>query len=441
METTKILTRKFALPFSVISLAAILCSGCSFLGLHQDLAALEQTAEISGNVIAMPESEASVFVAVYKDQGEKQILHTYSIAYKSGEFSFLVPAGTYYLFAFEDKNEDATFQPDESIGWYGDPSPLTTGPGSASQGLVVTLHAPDEARAKLPQLYTLPTTDVPMEIKKRQMGTVVQLSDRRFGAEYASKGLWEPVKFLEEPGSGLFFLEPYDEQKIPVLFVHGAGGFPQQWGPIIQSLESSRFQPWILQYPSGLQLGLLGEFLEKYLVELQLKHRFSRLFIVAHSMGGLVSRSAVNYNTENRQGDFIRLLVTISTPWQGDPAAVYGVEHSPLVIPSWHDMASGSPFLKKLYETAMPSSVEFYLLFGYRGEAKKNGELSDGTVMLSSVLDHRISETAAKIYGFDEDHISILTSSAVMQRLNQLLDNAANKAADVTAMPTRYNIF
>ena len=410
-----------------IAAAMILCSGCAFFGLRQDLEVIAQTAEIVGKVITPSETESPIFVALYNQQEETPVLQSYWIAYNSGEFRFLVPSGTYYLLAYEDKNEDAAFQSDERVGWYGDPSPLTLAAGSVSEGLLLKLQTPSAAQAEFSQLYAPLITTVAMEVPNRHIGTVASLSDSRFGSEYAGKGVWEPVKYLEEPGAGIFFLEPYDEAKIPILFVHGSGGFPQQWGPIIAGLDRSRFQPWILQYPSGLRLGLLGEFLEKYLAELQVKHRFNRLFIVAHSMGGLVSRCAVNLQVENRPSVFIRLLVTLSTPWQGHPTAAYGVDQSPLIIPSWYDMVPESPFLKKLRATKLPPSVEFDLFFGYRGEESTGGELSDGAVLLSSVLDRDIQEAAAKVYGFDEDHSSILESPAVIQRLNELLAKTAQR--------------
>jgi len=420
----RVLGCKHLVPFIATVAAMMMTYGCTFRGLQEDLTVLEEAAEISGKVIVAPESASPIFVVLYKDQDAKQVLHAYWIAYRSGEFRFPVLPGSYYLFAFEDLNEDAAFQPEERVGWYGDPSTLTVGPGEVNSGVTLTLSTPTDARNRLPPFQALSISAVPTGNQNVHIGTVAQLSEAQFGPKYASKGLWEPVKFLEDPGGGIFFLEPYVENKIPVLFVHGSGGFPQQWGPIIESLDRSRLQPWILHYPSGLRLGQLGEFLEKFLAQLQIKYRFNQLFIVAHSMGGLISRCALNHNIEHRQSTFIRLLVTISTPWNGHPAAAYGVKQSPLVVPSWYVMVSESPFLKKLRETPLPPGVEFDLLFGYRGKAIRNGELSDGTVMFNSVLDEDMQGAASHIWGFDEDHTSILKSPAVMQKLNQLLTKA-----------------
>ncbi len=408
----------------VTVMAVLLSNGCAVLGLRQDLSILDQTAEVSGKVAATHNSESPIFVALYQDKEGKQTLYAYQIAYSSGEFRFLMPPGTYYLFAFEDKNEDATFQPDEWAGWYGDLGPLTATAGDIYRNVTLTLRAPAGARLELPQRYPPSLTAVPMELSDGRIGTVAPLSDPRFGPKYASRGVWEPVKFIREPGAGIFFLGPYEEGKIPILFAHGSGGYPQQWVPIIENLDRSRFQPWILHYPSGLRLGMLGEFLEKYLVKLQMKYRFGRLFIVAHSMGGLISRSALNHNIENRQVPFITLLVTISTPWQGHPTAAYGVDQSPLIVPSWYDMVPGSSFLEGLHSPPLPPGVTFSLLFGFRGEETISGALSDGGVLLSSMLDNDMQRAASEVYGFDEDHGTILKSPAVIQELNRIFDKA-----------------
>ena len=418
--------RKHSLTLVVAVAAILICTGCTVLGLRQDLSMLEQTAEVSGKVAVTHGSEAPIFVALYREEGEETTLHAYWIAYSSGEFRFLMPPGTYYVFAFEDKNEDATFQSDEWVGWYGDPSPIKVKAGEARRNVTLEIKASADARVRLPQLYKPSLKPMQMNLAHRHLGTIAKLSDPRFGPAYASKGVWEPVKFLEEPGAGIFFLGPYEEGKVPILFVHGSGGYPQEWGTIIESLDTSRFQPWILHYPSGLRLGLIGEILEKYLFELQRKHRFDQMVIVAHSMGGLVARCAVNHNIKNRQASFISLLITLSTPWQGEPFAGTGVNQSPLIVPSWYDMVPESPFLKGLHSPPLPPDVDFALFFGFRGEETFSGHLSDGGVLLSSMLDYDMQKAALKVFGFNEDHGSILDSPAVIQKLNLLFDTVAD---------------
>lgn len=397
------------------------CCGCALVGLRQDLDALEQAAEIRGRVVVGAESKSPVFVVLYRKTDDKPVLQTYWIAYNTGDFNFLVPAGQYYVLAYEDENENATFEPSERVGWHGNPSLVVAQPGTVIEGLELTLRDPADARLELPQIYSPSATPVSFDRPTQTLGTMAAIDEKRFGVEYARKGLWEPVKFLYDPGGGLFFLEPYSETRLPVLFIHGAGGYPQEWRTIIESLDRERVQPWILHYPAGMRLGLLSEILAKYLRELQIRHGFAQIAIVAHSMGGLVARSAVNTCAADGAPFTVKLLVTLATPWQGHRAATQGVERSPVVIPSWYDMSPGSPFLSQLADTPLPLGTEFALFFGYRGQAHRNGSLSDGSVFLNSVLDKAMQETASTIRGVDADHISILKNQDVITTLSTLL--------------------
>jgi len=54
-----------------------------------------------------------------------------------------------------------------------------------------------------------------------------------------------------------------------VLFVHGINGTPRDFKAIIQGLDRKSFQPWVLDYPSGLDLRALGDGLVGILAELR----------------------------------------------------------------------------------------------------------------------------------------------------------------------------
>jgi len=54
-------------------------------------------------------------------------------------------------------------------------------------------------------------------------GEVVGLDEDRFTVEKGREGLFTPVQSALLNGYGIFFLEPYDPKKVPVLFVHGLG--------------------------------------------------------------------------------------------------------------------------------------------------------------------------------------------------------------------------
>ena len=53
----------------------------------------------------------------------------------------------------------------------------------------------------------------------------------------------------------IFFLEPYNPDKIPILFIHGAGGNPAEWASIIDTLGRQRFSVLKLYIPTGTRFG------------------------------------------------------------------------------------------------------------------------------------------------------------------------------------------
>jgi hypothetical protein len=147
-------------------------------------------------------------------------------------------------------------------------------------------------------------------------------------------------------------------------------------------------------------------------------------------MGGLVSKDFIEQATYDDNAEFIKLFVSISTPWNGHPAARYGVEFSPATIPSWIDMVPESEYQQSLFVRKLKNNIDYYLFFGYRGRNGIIGENSDGTVSLSSMLKHAAQQEARKIYGFNEDHVSILSSDEVFDTYNNILKETDSKLSN-----------
>lgn len=415
---------RFKLPGRLLSLLLIIAMGtvvgCAFKELNKDLKVISKASEISGSVIHAQSSNKPVIVVLFRmdpANGEGTVTQ-YLAVYGDSKFKFIVAEGEFRLFAFEDANQDLAFQHNEHVGWYGDPTSIKARNGVNLKGLDILLKDPSKAKAKLPDLFSPKTQNYKLRMKDYHLGEVVSLEDNRFGSQSGSKGLWSPVKFLSEEGLGIFFLEPYSAHKAPVLFIHGAGGYPQEWKHLIEHLNKDKYQAWVFQYSSGMRLGWIAETLEMGLRSLQVKYKFKKLYIVAHSMGGLVAMHFVNIY----QGDYVKLLVTISTPWGGHSAAQMGVAHAPAIIPSWYDMVPGSPFLRSLFPESAKPKVPYYLFFGYQGKSSMfidgNG---DGTVSLKSMLKSSAQKEALKTYGFDADHASILADTKVADTLIEIM--------------------
>lgn len=369
--------------------------------------------------------EPIVVVAERADTGQVADLY---LTPRPGPFFLTLPAGRYRVGAFADLNRDLTYQrgvePAALLGTTGD---LDLAAGESRRDVKLTIDA--QSGVVLPFAVSAASAEGHVDqMPSLQVGTVTSLDDPRFAPEYGALGVWDPLRFMFEAGGGIYFLEPFDPDRIPVLFVHGATGSPADWKSLASTIDRSKFQAWFAYYPASPHLDRIGEQIVRALSSLLFKYRFERLVLVAHSMGGLVTRAALNYVMEHAAvGRQVRVPVflSISTPWGGMASAALGVEYAPVVAPMWEDMAPGSPFLTSLPRTALPAETDYELFFGYRSDARRSREANDGTVTLASALSMPIQLQAKDVMGFDETHVSILDSADVATQLNAILARVA----------------
>jgi uncharacterized alpha/beta hydrolase family protein len=411
----------------VLLLFIVLLNSCMLSRLRQDLERQARFSSIAGVVDSKSHQGKPIQVVVIAGEAENfsnQPVVRRAIMSKPGPFMFWLPQGKYVVGAFEDANEDLVFQADEFVGWHGAPDTIDTNKIHEYKKLSIVLRPPRQAIGELPVLYEPKPEKAPTSLEGIRLGDVVSMSDWRFTADNGEMGLWEPVKFLKEIQAGIYFLETYTPRKIPILLVHGAGGNPSNWKHIIAGLDRNRFQPWLLYYPSGLRLDMLRRGIKNGLMSLKLRNSLRRMYVVAHSMGGLVSRGFINLLIEERQAEFIRLFISLSTPWGGHELASKGVKNSPAVVPSWYDMVPHSPYIQRLFNKPFPTHLEYHLIFSHRGGVNMmTGGNTDGTVSLQSQLLLPAQQSAIQIRGYHEDHVSILSSPSVIHQLNLLFEN------------------
>lgn len=413
---------------AVVLLCCSLSTGCAFDDLKDDLGVFDTVSTIRGSLEATTRSDKPVLVALYEPREDDEYhLEAFSVGYGSREFEFLVPSGSYFLVAFEDANEDLTFQDHENVGWYGAPTLIDARPGDTFDGLDVTLRAPEQAKRELPALYKRPAPYPKLEVEDGHLGDVVDADDPRLSLSVGNMGMWEPIKFVQQGYHGVYFLEPYNPNKIPVLFIHGMRGSGAVWRHLIDSLDTERFQAWIVQYPSAFRLSLLSRRINEAVNQLRLRHQFEQLIVVAHSMGGLIARDFISRNAAQGGRSPVKLFVSLSTPWGGHSAARLGVATAPTVVPSWYDMVPGSPYLGSLLESPLPSDIAYYLLFSYRGtRSLLESKNHDGTVTLRSQLPKQLQREASKVIAYDENHVSITRSDEVANDLHEIMLNVAS---------------
>lgn len=409
----------------VLSIVSFFLSGCMFIGLNEDVNKLKESIKFSGKVVSIENSQSPIVVTLSRSEDGSYPLQSYAVVYDDNEFLLSVPKDDYYLLAFEDTNQDFTLQEDERVGWYGSPSLITAEPGTRRSDIVIELRDPSEAKAELPSLFSSQKKHTPVNLDDQNLGRIVDVS--AFREEVGPMGMWEPVKYHLEGHSGIYFLEPYDKNKIPVLFVHGITGSGHNWLYLLDQLDREKFQPWIVQYPSGMRLDLLSQSLSQSVNQLEAKYRFKQMNVVAHSMGGLVSRGFLNYQLSNKNNNIeFKTFISISTPWLGHSAASHGAKRAPVVVPSWFDMVPGSPFLESLYRKPLPNSMKYYLLFSHKGKGRGlfGSKNTDGTVTLHSQLPLKAQDAADKVIGFNEGHGSVIQSLEVSKKVNLFLQES-----------------
>ncbi len=406
-----------------ILVLGLLCliEGCAFLTLSEELTELQQIHVLTGTISDPVQSEKNTLIVLLRQTPEGlRVARSGILSTAVGQFVIEAPLGVFYLAVFEDLNKNLTWDEGEPIGYYGRPSEIVITHASPQtlSGFDIRISASTLYPAIFPGKLSVSFMDLRGSIVK--IGQVIDWDDPFLSLEYGIKGYWEPLTFIREVGFCLYFLEAYDPSKIPVLFVHGAAGTPTGWKEIADRLDPQRFQPWLYYYPSGIQLDQVSRALNWMVLELQRKYQFRELYVVAHSMGGLVARSFILQNAYEGRQNVIRHFISISTPWDGHKMSAKGVEQAPTAVPSWRDMVPGSPFIRSLFQRPLPEFVWHDLFFSYRGDCSLFLENNDGTVELSSELDTRAQREAQRIYGYDEDHGSILTSEPVIHQINHL---------------------
>jgi pimeloyl-ACP methyl ester carboxylesterase len=413
-------------------LALLLLSGCMFHRLGRDLEQAREHAVLRGSVRIEHPSDLPILVLVYTGEVGRERLVDYFVMTGPGRYYFVVPAGTYRLAAFVDINRDFTYQPGvdpSALLHAGEPVRVL---GAATRD-DLDIEVRDASRELIPFAFSSadgeglaegPQSDL------RFVGTMTRIDDPRFSDENARRGLWQPVEFVRQVGAGVYFLEPYDPNKIPVLFVHGALGHPGDWDAIVAALDRGRFQPWLAYYPTATRLDTTTMALDRWMKQLYVRHRHRRLAVVAHSMGGLIARAFINRVVAAGDGRAVglRLFVSVSTPWDGSTLAQLAVDRSPVVAPSWYDVAPGSPFLRSLLEPELPPTVAYDVLYSYSGNSRlMYSEPNDGSVTVASQLLPRGLARARIVRGFAESHTSILDNLRVAELVNERLETVVGE--------------
>lgn len=395
---------------------ALLLSACSLPEIKKQSEIINTLGVVTGEVHVSVNADGPVNVVLFEKKNEYFELVDYDILAKDGSYRLYVLPGTYSVAAYLDANNDGVYQEGEPASYLG-----------------VLDRRPKEIRVVASEKVTIEKISIDGAIKHKveedividsphylnNVGRVVSLDDPIFQREKASMGLWQPLDFIETIGGGLFLLQEFDEAKIPVLFIHGINGTPIEWQNIVASMDKEKFQPWVLYYPSGVRLDMISDYLVTSINMLLHRFKFKQINIVAHSMGGLVLRSYVKKRNDKEGYVKIALAMTINSPMAGISGAKSGVKYSPIVVPSWRDVAKDSEFINQLTAWQWPEEIPYHLVFSYM-----SGEGDDGVVALESQIPLKLQQEAVRIYGFNSDHAGILKDEQFVLTFNGILGDS-----------------
>jgi pimeloyl-ACP methyl ester carboxylesterase len=106
-------------------------------------------------------------------------------------------------------------------------------------------------------------------------------------------GALRPERFLHQ--EGLFLAQPYDPEKIPLVFIHGLMSMPHVWLPVMADIEADpllrgKFQFWVFGYPTGNPIGYSALQLREALDGVYKVYPKTRdMVVVNHSLGGVIT--------------------------------------------------------------------------------------------------------------------------------------------------------
>jgi len=418
------------MKYSLVLVLAILLalSGCSYIGIEkrdnadlkdvrtgtgEDARSEYNSAVVMGTLRNTDAARYPAAVVAYAMSSSGGEVADFAILDGTGSFMLYLPAGRYRLYAARDFNGDGSFSASEICGVYGDtpdaPKEIVLHEGVVAKDVGISMSRAQAGTIKPPGMFYL-SDNVGMVRQRGENGEIVKIYDERFSPDNAATGWWSPSGFMKAFGARIYMLEPYDPGKIPVLFIHGARGTPQDWVYFLIRMDRKRYQPWFYYYPSGMRLTLATSLLYEDLTELHGKYGFRKMGIAAHSVGGLIARSLLTRYDLDEQDSYVKLYATFATPWTGFPMADVATAIPQKKIPCWFDVGSHSPFISRTLNTRLPHQVKHYLFYGRNDRVAGDG-----------ARDERVRADAAGTFAFDCTHESILSDRAVFRKFSEIM--------------------
>ncbi|MGY4535429.1 pimeloyl-ACP methyl ester carboxylesterase [Pseudomonas sp. TE3786] len=406
--------------------------GCGLFKLEKEMQQAREDLVLIAGQVQSTQSGRDALVALLDAQGK---LLRYRIAALGETFYFTEAPGTYQLLVFDDLNGNFALDSNEPRQWLptAQSTALHVQPDAATRERLGQLNP---IRLGPSDLASAPAVNLNLEVLYREQPQLqrnylqpVSFADPRFDEANIQLGAWQPLTFLRELGYGLYLLAPWDPNKEPIFLVHGINSSPRNWQELAANLDTKRFQLLLFHFPSGVPLNNSAYMLSLGIRDVQRRLKPARMHVMAHSMGGLVARRALQMLNEEDSRNLC-LFITLATPWDGHPSAATGLERMPIEVPVWKDMSPGSPYLQQLFASPLPAHIKQWMLVAYAGNSRLLEEPNDGVVPLASELRNAAQDEATRLYLLNENHTSILQSRRTTELLQRAFASLPEKGCE-----------
>ncbi len=206
---------------------------------------------------------------------------------------------------------------------------------------------------------------------------------------------------------------PVMDQAEPLILVHGMSGTARNFAELVPAVSKfSQYQLFYFAY-DDLHRSLKRSALDLAIALRRL--RAPRITVIAHSMGGLLTREALNLLAQSHEPEFLPEIhvIAVDSPWHGGSTKNCDMKGSrldnfvELFLPAAvADMRTCSDFLKGLYATELPEKFTTTLFFAEEGDQAwdySEGPLKSLPQKIADYINKKkpVSGTLTEIYFWD----------------------------------------
>jgi len=419
--------------FFLITLAAsgLIVSSCAIKDLKEDLDTVKETYGYLKGRVAGPDDGSAILVGLFENEQDGMSIVKVRTVSEGEPFYVLVPKADYTLLAFADTNGDFAYQA-------GEPATRIDEPTINWFSTMERQERVDYTALEIQQVELTSATVLDQQLDfslsalrensdtARNFLRIVSWDDDAFSAENMELGMWKPGAFQEKIGYGLYVLEEIDPTQKTILLVHGIYDTPRRFETLASAIPDD-YQLLLFHYPSAFPLEYTSYVLNEALDELIRRYQIPQLDVIAHSMGGLVSKGMM-YQADEKLLQRTRLFISMASPFGGHTAAATGLKWSPVIAPVWWAMAPGSDYLQIIDGVDLTQGPNHHLIYTYSHEAGGEREEDDGVVTVESQLNESAQRNAIATYGVADSHVGVVTNPCTAALVPAILQDGASQA-------------